>query len=203
MWRRRNRKGNTKTRGTLLGMLDHWLLIRFPFVWRSRIHYFVVFSLLLFCPLSWLAGSIYPVQLTNLPLPSQLTNIVLLLQLLGLLVLVYWAYKQLRIPVGEQPRVRLLKTWLYYAACIFLLYLQSIVFLYPLLPRVAALMGEEEWQELYSFHQEYNFWCCDPGLTDQLVLENKERILEDLQRFGFYTEARDIVLLEKSSFCEN
>ena len=88
-----------------LRRIDHYLLVHLPLVWRTRIHYFAFFSLILGNVLLFLLGSWYPVSQGNVPTVEQVNTLVAGFRLLGAMILLAWAYVQYCIPMGERhPR---------------------------------------------------------------------------------------------------
>ena len=66
---------------------DHYLLVHLAHIWRTKIHYFAFFSLILGNVLLFLLGSWYPVSQANVPTVEQVNTLVAGFRLLGAMIL--------------------------------------------------------------------------------------------------------------------
>ncbi len=166
--------------------LDEWLRIIYPIIWRTRLHYFVVFSFFLMNPLLLVWGYFYPIQLDSFRFLTQgrLSNLVFLFQLMGGLVIIYWTYKQYKTPAGQQPFGFYAKTWGLNTVCISLLYLNSVVFLPPLLNKIAELEEDQTFDNIYQYHDAHGFWLESETPIGDHSMADWERIARDLERYG-------------------
>jgi len=87
--------------------------------------------------------------------------------------------------MGERHPRQYLAVGLLYAACIFSIIINPMSFIVPVVHRIAAVTPDEEFAQEYAFHAQYNFWCCSPLLTRQLVTENQEQLGHTLEKYGF------------------
>lgn len=167
-----------------LRRLDRWLLLQHPLVWRTRVHYFVWFSLILGNPLLFAAGWVYPVSRTSVPTAAALDTLVTWLQLLGALILALWTLAQARAPLPELRARDYLVTYGLYAACILMILLNSFVFVWSLVYRIADVTPDQAFTEEYAFHARYNFWCFHPDIDQALVDRHRQAIEDSLRRYG-------------------
>ena len=189
-----------------LARLDEWLRIHYPIIWRTRIHYFLLFSLVL-TNLSLLSFAyFYPLTLESFLFTDQLANLVVLVRLIGLLFLLYWVYKQIRTPVGEQSVAFYWKTWFFYSLCLFMVFINSIVFLAPIGWRTAGLLEDETFQRIYEYHSNVNFWNCDPVFREGLLTQEYGLIRADLLKLKLIKENSNISIqssLNGKRICPN
>jgi len=153
-------------------------------VGRTRVHYFVWFSLILGNPLLFALGWVYPVSRTSVPTAATLDTLVTTLQLLGALLLALWALGQIRTPLPALRARDYLVTGGLYAACILMILLNSLAFAWPLAYRIADVMLDQAFAAEYGFHSQYNFWCCHPDIGEVLVDCHRRNIEDSLRRYG-------------------
>ena len=77
-----------------LKKIDHYLLLRYPVLWETRVHFVVFYSLILGNVLALGLGMIYPVSKANIPDFEQVKGYLFYGYILSFLVLGYYAYQQ-------------------------------------------------------------------------------------------------------------
>ena len=183
------RSGRRRLAGLLalrpLGRLDAWLRLHHPLVWRTRVHFFLWYGLilgnLLFLGLGW----VYPLRLTAVPSPADIVLLVSFVAYGVWTVLCVWALLiQCCSPLPETgPRGHLLTLALYWV-CILCVVLIPHSFARPLVYRIADLAPEPDFAREYAFHKQYNFWCCHPALDEAQVSRHEDEIRDALRRYG-------------------
>ncbi|RDH90161.1 MAG: hypothetical protein DIZ77_14160 [endosymbiont of Seepiophila jonesi] len=163
---------------TFLRSLDRRLLLHRPLIWRTRVHYFVWFSLILANPVLYVLGWLYPVSRTSVPTIAEFGS------LMGWLVLALWVFQQFRSPLGEFGWRKTLLTAVLYMACFFMLQLNPLSFALPVVQRIADVTPDGEFAQEYAFHERYGFWCCHPELDREVVQSSEKEIRSALRRYG-------------------
>lgn len=91
---------------SFLRSLDRRLLLHRPLIWRTRVHYFVWFSLILANLVLYVLGWLYPVSRTSVPTIMEFESLMGWFQIMGWLVLALWVFQQFRSPLGSLVGVR-------------------------------------------------------------------------------------------------
>ena len=168
-----------------LWQLDRYLLLHYPIIWRTKVHFFIWFSLILGYGLLFGLGEWLPLQTTNLPTLQQVDIGVAVLRLLGVMVLAWWGYTQFRSPMMESHARQLLLTGLIYFLCFFSVMINPLALVVPVVHRIAQLMPDAEFQQEYALHEKNHFWCCDKGVTKENAEINRQAIVDTLVKYGF------------------
>ena len=167
--------------------LDRYLLLHYPIIWRTKVHFFIWFSLILGYGLLFGLGEWLPLQATNLPTLQQVDNGVAVLRLLGVMVLAWWGYMQFRSPMMESHARHLLLTGLIYFLCFFSVMINPLVLVVPVVHRIAQLVPDAAFQQEYALHEQNHFWRCDQGVTKENAENNRQAIVDTLGKYGFTT----------------
>lgn len=166
---------------------DDWLLINHPFIWRTRIHYFLLSCFLFVLPLSLLMSAKYSISIQDFPSANELRNDFLWPTfLVGAAVLLYWISRIRRRPVHIWNIGRSLLSWIMYTLCVFCFIICSLAGFPSLVIRIADLDMDQTFEESYLLHSENNYWCCAPDHpgTPAAYKEAEVKIRRDLRRFG-------------------
>ncbi|RDH86828.1 MAG: hypothetical protein DIZ78_08030 [endosymbiont of Escarpia spicata] len=169
---------------SFLRSLDRRLLLHRPLIWRTRVHYFVWFSLILANPVLYVLGWLYPVSRTSVPTIVEFGSLMGWFQIMGWLVLALWVFQQFRSPLGEFGWRKTLLTAVLYMAYFFMVQLNPLSFALPVVQRIADVTSDGEFAQEYAFHERYGFWCCHSELDREVVQSNEQEIRSALRRYG-------------------
>ncbi len=183
-----------------LHRIDDYLLINYPFIWRTRVHYFLFFSLIIANPMLWFLGQVFPFTASQLPDFDMINGFRELFLMGGIVFLLFWVYDQYKLRLGEQAPKHYLLTWVVYIFCIFLIFVNTIVFSSSLVTQVAHFFPDEEFQEDLEFHSTYNYWDQHPDITEAFFDTHKERIQRDVKKYGVLTDTEAETIILKGSF---
>ena len=169
----------------ILQKVDQYLLENYPVVWRSRIHYFLFYSGIVTNVLLLGIALGIPVTPQSIFTESDITRWVWTARSSLVVVVVYWFIWQRNHPVGYRNWGTYLKITALNSICLFLLYLNSIVFTYPLIIKSAQAIPESKFQEEYQYHASKDFWTCTVHAEMPTLNEaSLRRIQESLDYFG-------------------
>lgn len=130
-----------------LKKLDHYLLTHYPVVWKSRIHVFGFFSLIIGNVLALFAGSLYPISKTNVLTVSGYTSLqvftVVLLAFIGLAYILL----QRRFPLEQVSVWRRVLIIPLYAICFTSVVMNVSVFQHTLVSRIANVVPDADFKE--------------------------------------------------------
>ena len=177
-----------------------------PFLWYSKVHLFILISLLIVNPLLWILATNYQLNIGNVPNIDSLINLVNLIRFICALIIIYWISNLIKSNLKERLLVYYIKSWGVYSFCIFLLYINSIIFLQPIISKTASLVEDVEFQDCYEFHSNYNFWHCESDLNFELFENHKEQINNDLLKYKIIDGSFSLSLINEVDFlpiCEN
>jgi|GEM_PF-6486169 len=77
----------------LLNRIDQYLLKNHPVIWRTRIHYIVIFSTLIGNIFAFVAPYLYPLTIGQLPTSNSLDGVQFISLLLAGFAVLFWGYK--------------------------------------------------------------------------------------------------------------
>ncbi|MEM1215586.1 MAG: hypothetical protein AAGJ82_07875, partial [Bacteroidota bacterium] len=183
--------------GQLFKRLDHWLRVNHPLVWRSRVHYFLVFSLVLGTPFFYFLGSLLPVNLADVMPVASVFGIVYLFLALIIGVFGLWVYWQLRVPINEQSFKSNFVLWGLGAIGMLCLYVNAASFFQPLLKNTATVIANDALAADMALGQQYNFWHCDPSLTDNRLEREKPMLIPLLEKYGLFPPGTELTLFQE------
>jgi hypothetical protein len=169
-----------------LARLDRRLLIAFPHVWRSNIHYVAWYTL---GPAAAWGFLYWP--LLVVPTVAELEGWALFLLVLSLLGMARWVFILSRKPRDEQHPGAFLRTALLSAACLFCLLATPGIFVAAAASQIAAFEPDAQFYPEYEFHASHHFWRADPGLTAEVAAKEHEKIAASLARYGLSTQFSD------------
>ena len=184
----KNKLPSQQKKQGIISKMNEWLRINYPFIWRTKLHYFVFFSLIFANIFLWFYSYIYAGEIHNFPTPNSMLDRMFLFQFLIAPFFFYWAYKQTKIPLREQSPKGYLYNWVIYTSCIFSLGINSIIFIHPTILHMADFESEEALQATYDYHEENDFWTDSPSLDSAKFHAHKERISSDLIKYGLMEE---------------
>lgn len=156
-----------------LHRLDEWLLVHFPLVWRTRVLYFVVYSLILGNLFLFLLGTLVPMNTMNVWTESQVSIIVLGFRIFLLIPGLLWLYDQYRFPQGLCQWKSYWLTGLIYVFCLFCLFLNSNILAISFVKKIGRVAPDSTFFEEYKIHESYNFWIC----TDKYEKDSNKIII--------------------------
>lgn len=183
-----------------LRRLDRYLLINHPLLWRTKVHYFAWFSLLIGNGALFVLGKLVPLESANVPTAEQIDTAVATLRILSGMVLLYWCYVQYRLALEELRLRHYLLIGAMYALCFLSVLANPLSLVVPLVQRIATLVPDAAFEQEYAVHERYGFWCCHPEITPEIVERNDSAIIAGLRKYGF-EGGRD--LFEASSYCKS
>jgi len=135
-----------------LRRIDHYLKINYPHVWRTRVHDFGWFSLVLGNVVAILLG-ILVVGHDNVFSLKELMKINLGSKVLLIFVCLFWAVHLLRFKIKSLDTKTRLTTWLMYALCVGLLGLNTATFFSSIAYQTAQLYPDKVVQADYDYLQ--------------------------------------------------
>ncbi|MCB1802527.1 MAG: hypothetical protein KDI82_12620, partial [Gammaproteobacteria bacterium] len=178
----RNRLLSALTPG-FLRRLDRWLLLHWPWVWRTRVHYFAWYSLVVANIVLLVLAALWPIEPTSPPDVAGVTAMTAWLTVLGWTFLLLWISQQLRPRLGPRRARILLLTGLLYCACFYSVAINPLSFALPITQRIASLVPDDEFAHDLALHQRYDFWCCHPDLSPTVVAQYADEIERALEKY--------------------
>lgn len=168
----------------LMRRLDRYLLIHHPLLWRTKVHYFAWFSLLIGNGALFVLGKLVPLEPANVPTAEQIDTGVAALRVLSAIALLYWCYVQYRLALEELRLRHYLLIGAMYALCFLSVLANPLSLVVPLVQRIATLVPDAAFEREYAVHERYGFWCCHPEITPEIVEQNHIAIIEGLRKYG-------------------
>ncbi len=171
-----------------LKKIDHYLKINYPHIWRTRVHDFGWFSLILGNGLAVLAG-ILVVGRDNVLSQGSVFNIHLSLAAMLCFVGLFWVMHLLRFKIKFSDSNTMFTTWLIYVLCVGSLGLNLVTFTATTAYQTAYLYSDKAVQtddESLSFHdRKYHIIYTD--LDQEAYLKDEHRtsvLLATMARHG-------------------
>ncbi len=167
---------------SFLKKIGEWVAIRFPYLWRSKLLYFVFFSGVLLNSIIYFYVANTSLDVASMPLYNQIQLTIYFSWGIAFLVYLIWWYDQSRHPLREIGWNKLVYLIGCYALCILLLISNCLLAPYILLAKTANLLTEEDLQTKQTF-------LVDNRSTNRHLLK------DEIIRFG--------ILESNSSIFEN
>lgn len=130
-----------------LKKMDHYLLTHYPVVWKSRIHIFGFFSLIMGNLLALAAGYLYPISKTNVLTISSYSSIQLILVVLLAFIVLGYILVQRRFPLEQTSVWRRVLIIPLYVFCFTSVVMNVSVFQHTLVARTANVVPNIEFHE--------------------------------------------------------
>ncbi|HEX2829921.1 MAG TPA: hypothetical protein VHP37_26475 [Burkholderiales bacterium] len=169
--------------------VDHWMLMRWPLLWRSRL----VPILCLTVPLTVASAAIglrHDMSTQTVWTEGELRYVVDVFALAMVTLAGVWARVQGQYPLGERP----LRDYVVAAMCSFvalLTFLAPPAALYGgLSMRIAEVMTPAALHEELEYHTRHGFWCCTRAFTLAEAQAEGAKLDAKLAMFGLKSEGR-------------
>ncbi len=127
---------------SFLRKIDHYLKINYPHIWRTRVHDFGWFSLVLGNVLTAILGMLIVRRNNVISEEGLMTMHISLAILLGFVAL-FWVVRLVRFKLKFHDIEMLLTTWLIYVFCLLSLGMNLVVFTSAVAYRTASLYSDE------------------------------------------------------------
>src|SRR5262245_41993530 len=135
------RPAATKLTPGVLQRLDHFLVTRWPLVWRTRLLWGAWYAALASVA-TGIMGLLLPSSVAEVWSPKQMKTAFSLLQLVCLVGIGWWAFLQVRIPLGERRLWGHLEVALINVLITFILLAPAYVFVFAATYRMADALPE-------------------------------------------------------------
>jgi|GEM_PF-6245887 len=126
---------------------DHYLLTHYPVIWKSRIHVFAFFSLLLGNLLAFGAGHLFPISKTNMLTTGDYSTLQQFAVILMLFIGLGYMLLQRRFPLTQVDVWKRVLIIPLYALCLTSVVMNVSVFQHALVSRVAAVVPDATFEE--------------------------------------------------------
>ena len=173
-----------------LKKIDHYLLINYPVLWETRVHFVIFYSFILGNALALTAGLVYPVSKTNVPNFDAISIILTFSHFFTFMVLGYYAYQQsIKRRLIYSPKEVLLRTGVY-AFCTLSILGNALVFPNVIRFRVQSLFNRLELIEDYrsTLKEEYKVVLTNYIHYDTLYATQRAYYLNKLRNSNLNKE---------------
>ncbi|MEM7104469.1 MAG: hypothetical protein AAF502_15135 [Bacteroidota bacterium] len=136
-----------KIQPAFLKKIDHYLLINNPVIWRTRVHYFLFYSLVVGNFIAFTAAVATPVKLDNVMRISNFDMTYVISMILMGFVAIFWTYSQVRYPLRSTRMIDIFKTLLLYAFSLVCLSTNVWTFQHVLIYKTANVVSNTEFQK--------------------------------------------------------
>lgn len=191
----------TKGKNNIFKRIDEWLRINHPLVWRTKVLQFVLFSTIFANLFMWFVIPWLFVESTRFfPDYNRITSMMFGFLAMSSPFLLYWGYRQVMHPLEEQSTKFYIFTWLTYSFCIFSLAVNCISFIHPTIIATTNLESKEALEADLAYHEENDFWYKSPSLDTAKFDVHKERISQQLIKYGLMSEDNTLDYNDLSKF---
>lgn len=141
----------------LISKLDHYLLIKFPHIWATRIHIFFIFSFVLGNILCIALSMAFPVGFNYCPKVKHLDILFGILLGIAIVIMIFWLRKQAK---WRRSANSFSKGFLLFSCnlmCMIFLYLNIFVFYSTVIYKISNLVSNTDHESLTSGFAENSF----------------------------------------------
>lgn len=173
----------------ILKKVDQYLLTNYPVIWRTRIHYILLFSFVFGNIGAYLLGRFYPMSKKQMILDSGVQSLTLGLFIFLFFIFLYWAYTQYKFSFRSYRFKDHLLTLVIYTIGAFSLLSNVYVFNHSIIHTIANVVSDEEFiEDLRSVEDNAIIYRYRYGMDTPLTQEELAPFQAILEKYGVYKE---------------